>query len=647
LIRLRRSDGKWQVAPEGVAASEEPAVIEAAPTEETGIPQTPQDAQAAEPDAEIAETARSESATDVTEPEDANPQPESATDTAEPGDVVPNESLGQAEQSAPETDPAATAQEPGLDFNPPEVGETPTAAIPESVAGETSFEVPESIVPVAPSSKPDFAAPDIQNTIPEQPQPAPKPAAAPKRRRWLLIPIITLAVLLVAATGGFAYANHYYKDRVFPGVSLGATKIAGQTEDQLTDTVSGLLDKTTIRLTDGTTTKAATLADLGVATDIPATVHTAVHAMDDSNIFVRLNPFKKKQTVVATSDRDEDALRTFLMQTFVPEDQQATNATVALDEASGTFTVTPASPGKAVDLAPVNAAIDSALADPGNTADLQVNVINDTAPITDAAAQAAADQANSRLSLKLTINDGNGGTYTVPASDIAAWTHFTNDEATGTVNVTYDADTITASLPGKISEALDHPAVPNEKLISPEGKVIVTKSKGVDGVKVADPNAPVTDVLEALANGTDATITAPTEIDKFQVLETKVPSNYSDPEGAHWVEVNLSTQTATLWRGSTLDSSYTISSGLPDHPSDQGTFYVWYKTTKQTMSGPGYSTPNVPWNTFYNGDEALHGTYWHNNFGHPMSHGCINMRIPDAKYVYDFAPLGTRVVVHT
>jgi lipoprotein-anchoring transpeptidase ErfK/SrfK len=48
---------------------------------------------------------------------------------------------------------------------------------------------------------------------------------------------------------------------------------------------------------------------------------------------------------------------------------------------------------------------------------------------------------------------------------------------------------------------------------------------------------------------------------------------------------------------------------------------------------------------FYKG-YGLHGTYWHNNFGTPMSHGCVNLSIPDAEWLYYWAPLGTSVKVH-
>jgi lipoprotein-anchoring transpeptidase ErfK/SrfK len=49
---------------------------------------------------------------------------------------------------------------------------------------------------------------------------------------------------------------------------------------------------------------------------------------------------------------------------------------------------------------------------------------------------------------------------------------------------------------------------------------------------------------------------------------------------------------------------------------------------------------------YFAGANAIHGTYWHNNFGRPMSHGCVNMRIPEAKWLYNWASIGTPVSVH-
>jgi lipoprotein-anchoring transpeptidase ErfK/SrfK len=72
--------------------------------------------------------------------------------------------------------------------------------------------------------------------------------------------------------------------------------------------------------------------------------------------------------------------------------------------------------------------------------------------------------------------------------------------------------------------------------------------------------------------------------------------------------------------------------------------YAKYKTTR--MSGPGYNIPNVPWTMYFHGSYAIHGAYWHNNFGTPMSHGCVNMKTAQARRLFQWAPKKTLVVVH-
>jgi len=81
-----------------------------------------------------------------------------------------------------------------------------------------------------------------------------------------------------------------------------------------------------------------------------------------------------------------------------------------------------------------------------------------------------------------------------------------------------------------------------------------------------------------------------------------------------------------------------------------GHYKIYMKIPSQTMSGgvgaEAYYLPNVPWVMYFAGANAIHGTYWHHNFGHPMSHGCVNLTIDDAKWFYNWAEIGTPVITH-
>jgi LysM repeat protein len=117
--------------------------------------------------------------------------------------------------------------------------------------------------------------------------------------------------------------------------------------------------------------------------------------------------------------------------------------------------------------------------------------------------------------------------------------------------------------------------------------------------------------------------------------------------GQRWIDIDLSSQTLTAYEGNTPVFNTLVSTGLA-FPTPVGTYHILYKLQAQRMTGPGYDLPNVPWVMYFtNRGHAIHGAYWHNNFGSPMSHGCVNMRVSEAQWLYDFTPNGTTVVVHS
>jgi lipoprotein-anchoring transpeptidase ErfK/SrfK len=131
--------------------------------------------------------------------------------------------------------------------------------------------------------------------------------------------------------------------------------------------------------------------------------------------------------------------------------------------------------------------------------------------------------------------------------------------------------------------------------------------------------------------------------------EENVSPKPQDPpvgNGVRWIEVNLTQQRVYAWEGDVLINSFIVSTGTWATPTVTGTFNIWNKTRIQTMSGPGYSLPNVPFVMYFYQDYGFHGTYWHNNFGTPMSHGCVNLTIPDSEWLYNWASYGTTVKVH-
>ncbi len=129
-------------------------------------------------------------------------------------------------------------------------------------------------------------------------------------------------------------------------------------------------------------------------------------------------------------------------------------------------------------------------------------------------------------------------------------------------------------------------------------------------------------------------------------LPNPAPQPAPAPTAGRWIDVNLSQQRLTAYQGQTPVFTALISSGVPAHPTVVGTFAIQTKLVSTTMSGPGYWLPNVPYTMYFYAGYAIHGTYWHNNFGHPMSHGCVNVSTPNAAWLFGWASVGTPVVIH-
>lgn len=109
--------------------------------------------------------------------------------------------------------------------------------------------------------------------------------------------------------------------------------------------------------------------------------------------------------------------------------------------------------------------------------------------------------------------------------------------------------------------------------------------------------------------------------------------------------IDLSDQTVTAYEDGAALRTFIASTGKPSTPTPVGHFAIYSRYASQDMSGPGYWAPGVPYVQYFTGDYALHGTYWHTDYGTPVSHGCVNLQTPDAEWLWRWASIGTGVVV--
>lgn len=174
---------------------------------------------------------------------------------------------------------------------------------------------------------------------------------------------------------------------------------------------------------------------------------------------------------------------------------------------------------------------------------------------------------------------------------------------------------------------------------TPTATNTATATPSLTPTSTSTPTPTITSTLTATPTATSGV--NPQEIEKYYL---ELPEGI----GAHerWIDIDLTNQTLSAYEGTDLVNTFVISSGRAATPTVVGTFKIWVKVRIQAMSGPGYYIKDVPWVMYFYQSYGIHGTWWHNNFGTPMSAGCVNMTIPDAEWMYGWASVGTTVKVH-
>ncbi|MBK1988943.1 L,D-transpeptidase [Sphaerospermopsis aphanizomenoides BCCUSP55] len=153
-------------------------------------------------------------------------------------------------------------------------------------------------------------------------------------------------------------------------------------------------------------------------------------------------------------------------------------------------------------------------------------------------------------------------------------------------------------------------------------------------------------VLMTLFSGSSPTSNLKTiTANAYTVNQSRSVSRNRQISQSRWIEIDLSEQRLRAWEGKKVVYSYRVSTGKSKTPTPVGRFQINSKYHTHRMRGRGYDIPDVPYTMYFYGGYAIHGAYWHNRFGTPVSHGCVNLPVSQARKLYNWAGMGTVVVV--
>ncbi|WP_370890747.1 L,D-transpeptidase family protein [Janibacter sp. GXQ6167] len=462
------------------------------------------------------------------------------------------------------------------------------------------------------------------------------------KTRTKVLVATALAIPLALGAGAGAYASHY-QDRALPRTYVGDLDVSGLTRAEVAEAIRERAAETTIEVKGPTGSKKASLADVGYTIDIDATVDQVLSSHDLGS-YARA-PFNDR-TITTVATQDEQALSTFVSGLVQEDVAVAKDATVVLAKDKQTFRVKPATTGRAADPSPVDQAADAA-ASSLTSGSATVRITTAKPKISTADAKAAADRANAIVAQPVTVTEGTR-TFTATTEQKASWISLDQ-----TLSPRFDQTKIATW----VTTSANVSPIDGARDVTSTGKVLKVVTEARDGVSVTNADALAKDIAEDLGADHASAVTAQVKATPAKWTERKLAPGaeklaYPAVDGEKWIDVNLSAHTMSAYvGGKRVYGPIAMVHGAPATPSDIGTFRIFMKNPKMTMRGSNadgsdYETPDVPWSSFYNGGEALHGAYWRSTWGYAASHGCINLPISVAKWVYDFAPIGTPVVVH-
>ena len=471
-----------------------------------------------------------------------------------------------------------------------------------------------------------------------------------RRRRWPLgVAAAALLLLGVVGAGGYAYAAHY-DGRAVPGTTVAGTDVSGKSREQVVAAIENRAKSAKVDIS-GDVTASASLADLGTTVDAQATAD-AVMARGDS-LGEKLQALVSKGEVPVVTTTNTTTVSSYAT-SLIPEDRaKARNATVVLSEDGTTFSTTSASNGASLDVNALEQAAQKAATSLGSSS-VSLTMTDAAPKVSDDEAQKVADKANNWVSQDVTITLDEES-YTAENTDKASWIKVTNS-AESAPTIAVDSAKVSQWVQAQAEEAKVEP-VTGQRNVNTSGKVVSTPTEAKDGKTVNNADTVAKSITESFGSDKAYTGTFETTAVKAEWKERTIAAGaenlpYQAAPGEKWVDLNLSNKTVTAYEGATVvHGPVSIVDGAAETPTVTGTYKVYLQYESQTMRGENadgspYVAEDVPWVSYFYSGYAFHGAGWRSSFGYSGSHGCVNMPVSEAQWIYNWVDTNTVVQSH-
>lgn len=473
--------------------------------------------------------------------------------------------------------------------------------------------------------------------------------------------IFFIIILLGALIAPFSYSLAY-KDKVFPGIFVLGEEVGGKYEGELKKIVREKLEDNKFVFKVGDKEEIAEFHEMGLGIDFIRLSKRAISSGKEDDILTNFqiryksilyslspNNYEKyfsRMGVKLDYGIDEEKLNAFAKK--ISENLSTPEENAGIIIKGSDIEVIPAKYGERIIADSLISQIRGAIAKlrDGEQMVLGVSTESIIPNISEKNLRISVRKAKRMIDseIVLTYSDKK---YEITKEEIASWIIF--EETKNVLEPNINKEKIREYLKLLVRE-IDVPAKPRRLRIENNTKEVV-EAEGEDGLAVDVPSNTKA-IYEKVLGGTSASLAVITIVIKAPVQENRVLV----ADWAKYIEIDLKNQRMVAYENQKPVFSDAITSGKQGFITPSGTFILNRKTRNQTMKGflgtpEAYYLPNVQYISWFNGAIAIHQAYWRTAFGGSDytwngSHGCINATLASAKWIYEWAPVGTPVVVH-
>ena len=463
-------------------------------------------------------------------------------------------------------------------------------------------------------------------------------APRPHYTRHKVLIALTVIVLAIVGFGGYGYLRY--------NGSLAQVEVAhvvidrAATTKQLEEAVQHNLDAFRLSIVgpDGAT-QTYTADQAGISFDVSQTVDQALAKKDQHDPLKSLQWWQKDEVPMVLRV-DEDKLADFIDHHATVVTTAPLGATLGVD--NGVVHTTDPKPGTGYSLAePRETLLSAAQAAGTNRLPLTYGVLQ---PAVDSSKlqpiKAKIERLLGHPNVTFTLQ---GKVFRPDAATIGSWVEPILPDA-NKANLEYNSGKIQAYLDGIAKPYINEPR--SQVTLTDPGGVVTVLVSGKNGTDIAHK----TDIAAAISQQ----LAHDQVIDQQLIIDDAPYGSVAAQTYDKWLVADLTNKRMYAYEKSTLVNTFRISAGAPATPTAIGQFAIYSKVRAQDMrgsnaDGSSYFQPNVEWVNYFFGGMAIHGNYWRPDYWFGQinsSHGCIGLRNPDAKWIYEWAPVGTPVITH-